>query len=66
MTDFYPISKKLAEYVYEVIAHLSLQAGEERASLRTLERLQVVLQAGFEGMRADDVAFVLMRPEQEV
>jgi len=62
MTDFYPASKALADYVYEVIGHLSKQMSEEKAAMRALDRLQSVLQAGLEGTRADDIAFVLATP----
>jgi hypothetical protein len=63
MPDFYPVAKHLSDYVDEVIGHLSKTMSVEAASLRVLEHLRTVLIGGFEGTRADDMAFVLTKPE---
>jgi hypothetical protein len=63
MTDFYPLAKHLSDYVEQVIAHLALQMEFDAATGRVMEHLRTVLQAGLEGTRPDDMAFVLMKPE---
>ena len=63
MPDFYPVSKGLADYVDQVIAHLASTMGFEGAALRVLEHLRTVLQAAMEGTPPQDMAFVLMKPE---
>jgi hypothetical protein len=63
MSDFYPAAKQLSDYVFWVIAHLSVTMGDEAAALRVLEHLQVVLQAGMEGTPPEDMASIL-KPDQ--
>jgi hypothetical protein len=59
MPDLYRISKSLADHVDQVVGHLAIHIGFEAATLRVMERLQVVLQDALEGGNPEDMAMVL-------